>query len=283
MRRELDNNTLDRRIAEIAARQHGLITSAQLVGLGVDSSRASRRAQAGRLHRLYRGVYAVGHKKVSHHGRWLAAVLACGPGAVLSHRSAAALWGIRPQSSGPIELTVPGSGGRAHRPGLILHRSQCLEPGETTRTQAIPATTPARTLADLGRVLEPDHLDAAIRRAEVMRLDIGVQPGYEPDLTRSELERRFLRLCRRRGLPPPEVNVQVDSFLVDFLWPEQSLIVETDGFRHHGTRSAFEADRARDARLRLLGYSVLRFTQRQLADDPAAVAGMLRALIGAGV
>jgi very-short-patch-repair endonuclease len=282
MRPEVDKVLPDQLVAEVAARQHGVVTTAQLRDLGLVSEAVTRRVQAGRLHRLYRGVYAVGHTNVSRHGRWLAAVLACGPGAVLSHRSAAALWEIRPQSSGPIELTVPGSAGRARRSGLVLHRSQCLEPGETTRTHAIPATTPARTLADLRRVLPPDHLDAAIRRAETLRLDIGVQPGYKLDLTRSELERRFLRLCRRHRLPLPEVNVQVDSFIIDFLWQEHSLIVEVDGFRHHGTRSAFEADRARDARLKLLGYSVLRFTHRQLSDDPAAVADMLRALIGAG-
>jgi predicted transcriptional regulator of viral defense system len=194
MQDKVDNRRRDGEIARIATAQHGVITTAQLRGAGVDRRAVSRWAGAGRLHRLHRGVYAVGHMRLSMPGRWLAAVLACGPGAVLSHRSAAALWGIRPQSSGPIEITVPGTAGRAHRPGLILHRSQCLGPGETTRTQAIPATTPARTLADLRRVLEPDHLDAAIRRAEVMRLDIGVQPGYEPDPTRSELERRFLRL-----------------------------------------------------------------------------------------
>jgi very-short-patch-repair endonuclease len=208
----------------------------------------------------------------------MAAVLACGEGAVLSHRSAAALWGIRPWSS-VIEVTVPGGGGRAIRKGLLVHRSRRLAPGEKTREHRIPVTTPARTIADLRAILPPDHLHAAIRRAEFRRLDIGYQPGYEPDLTRSELERKFLRLCRRHGLPLPEVNVPIESFLVDFLWPAHSLIVETDGFSHHGTRSAFESDRERDARLRALGYTVIRFTYRRVTKEPRHVASTLRALL----
>ena len=114
-----------------------------------------------------------------------------------------------------------------------------------------------------------------------MRLDVGVQPGYEPDLARSELERRFLALCQAQELPLPEVNVRIDAFLVDFLWREQRLVVETDGYRHHGTRSAFESDRERDVRLKLLGYSVLRFTHRQVRDDPERVAAAVTSLLAA--
>ena len=143
----------------------------------------------------------------------------------------------------------------------------------------IPVTTPARTIQDLRRVLPSDHLRAAIRRAEVRRLDIGPQPEHDPDNTRSELERRFVALCRRHGLPAPEVNAYVASFYVDFLWRARRLIVETDGFEHHGTRSAFESDRERDVRLRLLGYTVLRFTYKQVNDEPDAVAAALGALL----
>jgi very-short-patch-repair endonuclease len=245
----------------------------------VDSAGITRRVRAGRLHRLYRGVYAVGHRRISREGHWLAAVLACGAGAVLSHRSAAALWGIRPQSSGPIEVTVPTMGGRTKRPGLLIHRSTCLGPSETTRSIGIPVTTPRRTISDLRRVLPADQIDAAIRRAEVLRLDIGPQPGYAPDLARSELERMVLRICRRHHLPMPEVNARVGPYWVDFLWWDRGLIVETDSYGHHGTRSAFESDRERDVELKLLGFTVLRFTHRQVSD-PDAFAATLAAVLG---
>jgi very-short-patch-repair endonuclease len=150
-----------------------------------------------------------------------------------------------------------------------------------TRRDNIPVTCPARTIQDLRRVLPPDHLQAAIRRADVLRLDIGSQPGYEPDDTRSGLERRFLALCRCHELPRPEVNAHVDGSYVDFLWREQCLIVETDGFEHHGTRSAFEADRKRDVRLERLGYSVHRFTYRQITDEPDWVAASVAELLAA--
>jgi very-short-patch-repair endonuclease len=137
----------------------------------------------------------------------------------------------------------------------------------TTRTRGIPVTTPRRTIADLRRVLKSYEIDAVVRRAEVLRLDIGRQPGYEPDRARSDLERRVLRICRRHGLPEPEVNVTVGPYEVDFFWRELGLVIETDGFEHHGTRSAFEADRERDVELRLMGLMCLRFTHRQVADE----------------
>jgi very-short-patch-repair endonuclease len=273
---------IDREIARVAGRQHGLVTTAQLIGLGLDRRTVSTRAQAGRLHRLYRGVYAVGHRKLSREARWLAAVLACGPAAVLSHRSAAALWGMRPQSSGPVEVTVPATGGRAERPGIRVHRSTCLESSATTRARGVPVTTPARTVADLRRVLRREDVDAAIRRAEVLRLDVGEQPGYEPDRARSELERRVLRICRRHRLPMPEVNARVGPYEVDFLWRSHELVVETDGFEHHGTRAAFEADRERDVELRLMGLTCLRFTHRQVADAGAFAATLAAVLESRG-
>jgi very-short-patch-repair endonuclease len=267
-----DAARLDQRIAEIAARQHGRITTRQLAEVGLGRRGVSRRVKAGRLHRLHRGVYAVGHSRQTREGRWMAAVLACGPGAVLSHRTAAALWGMRPQSSGPIEVTVPGTGGRGRRAGLLIHRSTCLDPSTTARINDIPVTTPARTISDLRRILPPDQLHAAIRRAEVLRLDVGVQPGYAPDLARSELERMVLRTCRRHRLPMPEVNARVGRYWVDFLWRDRGLIVETDGFRHHGTRAAFESDRERDIRLKLMGFTVVRFTHRQVSNAGAFAA-----------
>ena len=280
MRDQLDTGP-DRQVARIAERQHGVVTKAQLARVEIDKSGIWRRVRAGRLHRLFRGVYAVGHTHISPRGRWLAAVLACGPDAVLSHRSAGALWGIRPSSSRLSEVTVARTGGRADRPGLWVHRTNRLAADEITRRDNIPVTSPARTIADLRRVLPSDHLQAAIRRAEVLRLDIGPQPDHEPDNTRSELERRFLELCRRHGLPLPEANVYVEGFYVDFLWREQRLIVETDGFEHHGTRSAFESDRERIVRLQVLGYELLPFTYRQIADDPDWVAASVATRVAA--
>jgi predicted transcriptional regulator of viral defense system len=209
MREQIVKSRLDRAISEIAERQHGLIGTDQLLDLGQTRSGIYRRVQAGRLHRLCRGVYAVGHRNLTREGRWLAAVFACGPHAALSHRSAAALWGMRPQSSGPTEVTIRATGGRAKRPGIRIHRSTRFDLSTTTRARGIPVTTPARTVADLRRVMGPDAVEAAIRRAEVLRLDIGLQPGYEPDRARSELERRVLRICRKHRLPMPEVNARV--------------------------------------------------------------------------
>ncbi len=238
----------------------------------------ARRVQSGRLHRIHRGVFAVGHKRLTNEGIWLAAVLACGDGAALSHRSAAALWKLLPASRGIVDITVPGTGGRRKRRGIRLHRSPSLTPAATVRRNGIAVTTPARTLADLRRVSTPEEFRNARRQAEIMGLDLG-QQGVEADLTRSELEHRFLRLCRRHRLPRPEVNARVGPFVVDFLWCSQRLVVETDGYRFHRGRLAFEADRARDIELKLLGYTVVRFTHRQVVDDPSRVARTLRTLL----
>jgi very-short-patch-repair endonuclease len=152
-----------------------------------------------------------------------------------------------------------------------------LAPEFKTRRQNIPVTTPARTIADLRRVAPPEVVRRAVRQAVVVGLDI--PEDVEADFTRSELERRFLHLCRRHRLPSPQVNSRVGVFRVDFLWPKQRLIVETDGYRYHSGRQAFEDDRARDVELRLLGYDVVRFTHRQLTHDPAGVAAALRAVL----
>jgi very-short-patch-repair endonuclease len=279
MRQEVARGSIDGRIARLAARQHGVVSSTQLVAVGVTTSGIRRRVQAGRLHRVYRGVYAVGHPGLSQEGRWMAATLAYGESAVLSHRSAAELWQLLPARSAAIHVTLPGDGGRARRHGIHLHRSSALPPSLTTRRTGIPVTKPARTLEDLRRVAPIDDVRRAVRQAEFLGLDLGDRAAGEPELTRSGLERRLLSLCRRHRLPRPEVNVSVGPYEVDFLWRGNRLIVETDGYGSHGGRSAFEDDRARDLELKLLGYEVVRFTYRQVVDQPRLMAQKLRALL----
>lgn len=270
---------VDAKVAAIAARQHGVVTFSQLQGAGASRSSVSRRVTAGRLHRVHRGVYAVGHRGLSQQGKWMAAVLAGGEGAVLSHRSAAELWELLPRSRGPIQVTVPASsGGRRKRPGLRIHRS--LLPGSAaTVRDRIPVTTPARTIADLRGCVPAAPLRKAIRAAEYRGLDLG---ETDSDRTRSDLERAFLRLCRRHALPEPEVNVPVAGFTVDFLWREQRLAVETDGYQGHRGRQAFEDDRERELALGMLGIRVRRFSDRQVDARPAQVAAAVKAELRAG-
>jgi very-short-patch-repair endonuclease len=279
MREKVANR--DRLVADVALRQHGVVTTAQLRRVGLDDRAIYRRTRAGRLHRLHRGVYAVGHVRLSFEGRCLAAALACRH-SVVSHGSAAALWGMLAASGGPIEVTVSADTGRSRRPGIAIRRSRTLTERVQTRRHGIPVTRPARTLRDLRRVVAPDVHQRAVRRALDLRLVREEDLGFPPDLTRSELERMFLRLCRRRRLPIPEVNARVAGYEVDFLWRDSFLIAETDGFRHHRSRAAFESDRARDAHLQSLGFRVLRFTYRQIRESPERVAESLRSLLRSG-
>jgi very-short-patch-repair endonuclease len=276
MRQEVARRDADRAVSRVARRQHGAVTFSQLLEAGLKPNAVSRRVQAGRLHRVHRGIYAVGHAGLAKEGRWVAAVLACGPGAVLSHQAAGALWAIAPLPS-RIDVTVSGDSGRMRRAGIRLHRSSTLLPSHRVVRRGIPVTTPARTLADLRRVLPGEEFAEAVRRAEFQRLPIGDR--FEVDHTRSELEKSFLSVCRRHQLARPEVNVRVGKFLVDFLWRDSSLIVEVDGWHSHSTRSAFESDRARDAQLKLLGYDVVRFTWRAVTEDAEATAGTVRTLL----
>jgi very-short-patch-repair endonuclease len=278
------NTALDAEIARVAARQHGVVSLSQLEKIGVHRQGRTTRLRAGRLHRVHREVFAVGHRGLSKAGRWMAAVLACGPGAVLSHTSAGELWGMirprRPPSRAAVDaavhITVTSESGRRRR-GIVVHRSRTLSAADVTDRHGIPVTTPSRTLADLRRTLPPKAFAAALREAEFLRLPI--DPALEPDGTRSEMEAAFLTICRRHRLPLPEVNVRMGEFDVDFLWPERLLVVEVDGWEAHQGRSAFETDRARDLKLKLLGYDVVRFTWRRLTGDQAGVAGALRELL----
>jgi very-short-patch-repair endonuclease len=292
----------ERAVAALAARQHGVVARWQLLELGWTRRAIDRRLAAGRLHVIYRGVYAVGHKDLSARGWWMAAVLACGKGAVLSHRTAAALGGFLDAASPRVDVTGTGQSG-ASSPKIRRHRVRHLPQEDTTKVDEIPVTTVARTLFDLAEVTSRTGLDRAFERAErselldlrAVQLTMERNPGRRahkrlrsllPDLvapepTRSELERLFHRLCRLAGLPLPQVNVLVEGFEVDAYWPVHRLVVEVDGWRFHRTRAAFERDRARDAALLVAGHRVMRVTYRQLREDPAGVAARVRTLLAA--
>jgi very-short-patch-repair endonuclease len=290
----------DEVIAELAEHQHGVVAFSQLLAAGVGRNAVRRRVGSGHLHRLHRGVYAAGHKAISRQARWMAAVLAVGSGpsrggrplqrwgAAISHRSAAELWELLPSHGGPVDVSLPGDFGRSKRTGIQLHRSLTLSPAHVTLRSGIPVTTPTRTIADLRRAVVASRSDAvsewelrrAIRQAEVLGLPLGEE--LEGDRTRSDLERDFLGLCRRRRLPAPEVNVPVGRDLVDFLWRERRLIVETDSYRYHRGRIAFQDDRDRDLRLRVAGFDVLRFSEKQLDEEPDRVAEALARALRVG-
>jgi very-short-patch-repair endonuclease len=272
----------DQLTADIASRQQGVVTIAQLYRAGLTPDAVKHRVRTGRLHRIHRGVYAVGHAELGRKGRWKAATLAMGDGATLSHRSAAELWALLGPRSGAVDVSIPRRAGRARRAGIRLHRSMSLTDAMTTVRHGIRVTRPHRTLSDLRRAVGPEELRDAIRAAEIAGLPIG-DYGRLIQRTRSELELRFLHLIRRAGLPEPEVNVRVGPYLVDFLWRPQRLIVETDGDRYHRGLLASAEDNSRDDRLRALGYEVLRFGSRDVAKRPNAIVSLLDGrLIGTG-
>jgi very-short-patch-repair endonuclease len=292
-------------IREVAARQHGVITAGQLRALGLGERGIRHRAAAGRLDRLHRGVYAV--ERPRRESRWLAAVLACGAGAVLSHRSAAALWDLH-RDRDAVDVTVP-NGQRRIRPGLAAHRS-ALTASDITEHRGIPCTTPARTLVDLAAVVDRKHLERAVDLAEELRLfDLcairaqlhemrgrrgvgrlaGLLAAYDgPDRTRSTAERVLLRLIDDAGLPAPEVNAWIPlpaggGYEPDLLWRDRGLIVEVDGRTHHARRAAFEHDRQRDRRLARLGFETRRYAAREIAETPDQVVAELGFFLDASV
>jgi very-short-patch-repair endonuclease len=272
MRDQLDSP--DVAVARIAATQHGVVSVTQLHGVGLDKHGIRRRAQSGRLHRLHRGVYAVGHTGIGWKGRWMAAVLACGAGAALSHGSAAALWGLLRPAPGPVDVSVPTYAGRSVRGGIRLHRRGARRLDPIVSRRGISVTTPARTIADIEGVLAPHLVRRAIRQAEIAGLRIA--PKVETYRTRSDLERDFLCLCRRHRIPAPEVNVKVGRWTVDFLWRRERLAVETDFYGYHRGQVAFQDDHARDLDLRRLGLDVRRFSELQVNDHAEKVATDLR-------
>ena len=284
--------------------QHGVVSLEQLGALGLSPSGVRRRVACGRLVRVHAGVYATGHTPLTRKGRWMAAILACGHGAALCGRTAAAAQGLL-HHDGAIEVVAPLRRGKA-RPGLVVRERSDLVPSDRTVVDGIPCTSVARTLLDLAAVVWPDQLARACERAEELRefdlralrdlvrrnrgrrgvrrlrLAMDAMRSLEP-AARSELERRFLALCERSGIPRPHVNAWIEvsgsGLEVDFSWPHARLAVEVDGAAYHSDTAAFERDRERDRRLLLAGWRVMRVTWRQLEAQPAELAASLRALL----
>ena len=265
--------TPDVALAGLAARQHGVVTAAQLRALGFGAGAIKYRRRVGRLHLLHRGVYAVGHRPPSPLATAMAAVLACGPEAALSHRSAGALWRILPRWCVPTEVTTPTK--RGH-PGIHVHRSRHAD---ATTHYGIQVTTPVRTLVDLADVLTPKALTRAVNEAQVLRLITANElttlftryPGRrtspltpERGATRSHLEDRFVAFLKRHHLPLPELNQIIAGHEVDAVYHQSNLIIELDSRQFHTTPHAFENDRDRDADLLNAGFSTLRITDHRL-------------------
>lgn len=284
----------------IAGRQHGVIGRGQLLGLGFSRDAIQHRIDKGRLHPLWPGVYAVGRPQVTRFGRWMGAVLACGPGAALSHESAAALWQIRPEEQPQTHISVPSPCLR-RRHGILAHRRSNLAPHELTRQQDIPVTAPATTLIDLAARVSPADLEAAINAAdrhglispESLRATIERTPRRSGlavlrrlldrqtfVLTESELERLFLAIARDVGLSRPQTGCRLNGFKVDFYWPDLRLVIETDGLRYHRTPGQQAQDRRRDQVHTAAGLRPLRFTHAQVCFEADHVRTVLRRVAG---
>lgn len=302
-RGQTQTDPVDRAIAEFATPRGGVVSRAELLGLGLSSRSVDYRLSCGRLHLLYRGVYAVGHRVVAPAGIRLAAVLAGGPGAVLSHRAAAALWGLRPDSRPKVEITVPRS--RRPRAGLEQHQA-VLADDEVVIVRHVPVTTVARTILDLAAVVPRHHVEKALKEAEFLRvldrqavetlldryprrkgtptLRTLLDDGVDMRVTRSKLERRFLAFLTSAVLPQPETNVTLElngtTFEIDCLWREQRIALELDSRSAHDTATAFEGDRKRDRALSVAGWRPIRVTWRQLHGDRDELEADLRALLG---
>jgi hypothetical protein len=288
---------LDRAIAELAERQCGVAAYWQLRELGLGADAIAYRLRSGSLHQLYRGVYAVGHTVLSLEGRLIAAVFSAGPHAVLSHRSAAMLWGLLADSSPIIHVTTPDRG-RTSKDRVRVHRVRALHPADVAVVDNIPVTSVARTIFDLAATDTPRQLRYALDQAERLRLlDVRAferfrgRPGSkpltaalaamsEPANANPGIERLFIALCDAGGIPRPEMNVLVEGYSVDAVWRKQKVIVELDSRSHHMTTRAFEEDRERDDVLQLARYRVIRLTWRRLKEEPGRVAARLRAHLG---
>jgi hypothetical protein len=288
-----------------AAPRHDVMTTAELGAFGLGPAAVARRAAEGRLFRQYRGVYSVGRPDLTVAGRRMAAVLACGPQAVLSHRSAAAQLALLADGRSVVDVTVPGRRAPRPRAGIRVHSSTTLIAADTTTVDGIPCTSVARTIVDLGDHEPARLVERAVDQSEALQIfdltaiedvleRVGPRRGAgvvksllaqrrEPVLTNREFEERFLGLVRVAGLAVPAVNAWIVAgewaYQADFLWRAERLVVETDSREFHMHPKAFEHDRLRDQRLTLAGYTVVRFTWRQLVADPGRVAAVVRDLL----
>jgi predicted transcriptional regulator of viral defense system len=290
----------ERALAALATRQHGVVARDQLLGIGVSERTVERWLAWGRLQEVHREVYAVGHRRVGKRGYWWAGVLAYGGEALLSHRSAAELWGFGRQRR-VVEVTAPrGRQGLDRRTGVWIHRCR-LYPEDRVVRDGIPVTSVARTLFDLSEVESEDRLRRAWEEADRLRLlrlraveevcerghgRRALRPirrllaeGKATAQTRSPLEERFHKFCEEYRLPPPATNVHVLGHEVDALWPAARLIVEMDSWEYHRHRAAFERDRTRDTRLLLAGYRTIRITHRRLDREAKTLAEQIHALL----
>jgi very-short-patch-repair endonuclease len=286
-------------VADLAAQQHGLVTTRQLGQLGWSRERISRAAASERLHQIHQGVYAVGHPTISAHGKCLAAVLACGDDALLSHGSAGWLWGLLAELWIPIEVMACSP--RRCRDRIRVHNSERLRKEDRRKIHGVPVTSVPSTLLHLagtrkgldpgrllGRAEKLGRLDieaidsllaASAGQRGVARLRLAVDEFREPVFVRSRLERRFRRLVRDAGLPLHSSNFFVAGYELDAYWPELRFAVEIDTYDYHGDKRAFEEDRKRQEELKLAGIEMVRITGRRITDEPQAVAASLRALL----
>ncbi|HET9677424.1 MAG TPA: type IV toxin-antitoxin system AbiEi family antitoxin domain-containing protein [Solirubrobacterales bacterium] len=295
-------------MAALAASQHGVVSRGQLRRLGMSDAAISRAAEAGRMHPLFRGIYAVGHPRVTERARLRAAALACGPETFISHRSAAALLGLLDKGPVVIDVIAPGDRGR-HIDGIRFHRVRAPRLEETGTVAGIPCTSPARTLVDLASTVGDWTLRSAFERAAQRRmLDIpaieasidpgrrgvkslralidawrGAAPLAKKGKLKSPLEAKVLPLIVRRNLSAPLLNAPVQiaegRIEVDFLWPDHRFVVEADSRDFHGTAVAFERDRWRDRELLRAGYSTLRVTHHQAEIETEAIADTIASRI----
>jgi very-short-patch-repair endonuclease len=295
--------SVDAAIGELAERQHGRVARRQVAALGLSASAIDRRIRTKRLIPVHQGVYAVGCQLRSLQSAWMAAVLAGGAGAVLSHRAAAAHWGIAQAGSGAVDVTTPR--GQHARRGIRFHRSN-LPADEITVHNGIPITTLPRTLLDMAAGLDVGRLERAINEAEIRQLwdelslvDLlhryprrrGAKTARAAlqrrnagaTLSKSDLEALFLDFAERHGLPRPQTNVLVDGCAVDCVWPEQRLVIEVDGWETHKTRAAFERDREKSRILQAAGWRCVPVTYLHLRDGSQAVARDVRRMLGATV
>jgi very-short-patch-repair endonuclease len=278
-------------IGEIATRQQSVITRRQLMALGVSESAIDHSIRRGRLIRLHQGVYAVGHQALAPHAAELAAVLAVGEGAYLSHFSAAALWGMVPEPPRLVHVTLVGRDAGRRRSGIEVHQTRMVDSRDVTIHHGIPVTRPARVVLDIAPGLSDRQLERTfdrglkerrfsrhavatvvarnLQRPAATRLKaLAEAQGRFSTATRSPPEEALLKLIRAGGLPEPEVNAWLAPYEVDFLWRAQRLVVEVDGYAFHATHRSFEADHARDLELEARGFDVVRYTADQITQRP---------------